>query len=410
LLSPNLLSQDLNSRTTNKNAVINLIRFTSGGISRADLARKLGISRAAVTAIINELIEKEIVRETSNGPITGGRRSKLLGINAGGGHTVGVDIGATHVGLIVTDLSAQVLHELEVSFDIGQGPETCLAKIDDLLRELLVKADLRLDQILAIGVGVPGPVVAEAGAVVAPPIMPGWDNFPILHHLNSLWHCPIALNNDAELGALGEWAYGAGRNERHLLYIKVGYGVGAGVLIDGKIYRGASGSAGEIGHITILDQGPVCTCGNVGCLESLAGGRAIADKARMAVQSGQRRTQLAQNNSRTKQITAFEVAAAARMGDLVAQEIITEAGDYLGIAIANLINVVNPGTIVVGGGVAQMGDLFLEPIRRSAHERSLRAAVQNLRITAATLGRRSTSMGAVVQALSIALYQLSNPQ
>jgi len=370
----------------------------------------LGISRAAVTAIINELIEKEIVRETSNGPITGGRRSKLLGINAGGGHTVGVDIGATHVGLIVTDLSAQVLHELEVSFDIGQGPETCLAKIDDLLRELLVKADLRLDQILAIGVGVPGPVVAEAGAVVAPPIMPGWDNFPILHHLNSLWHCPIALNNDAELGALGEWAYGAGRNERHLLYIKVGYGVGAGVLIDGKIYRGASGSAGEIGHITILDQGPVCTCGNVGCLESLAGGRAIADKARMAVQSGQRRTQLAQNNSRTKQITAFEVAAAARMGDLVAQEIITEAGDYLGIAIANLINVVNPGTIVVGGGVAQMGDLFLEPIRRSAHERSLRAAVQNLRITAATLGRRSTSMGAVVQALSIALYQLSNPQ
>lgn len=410
MLSPNLLSQDLNSRTTNKNAVINLIRFTSGGISRADLARKLGISRAAVTAIINELIEKEIVRETSNGPITGGRRSKLLGINAGGGHTVGVDIGATHVGLIVTDLSAQVLHELEVSFDIGQGPETCLAKIDDLLRELLVKADLRLDQILAIGVGVPGPVVAEAGAVVAPPIMPGWDNFPILHHLNSLWHCPIALNNDAELGALGEWAYGAGRNERHLLYIKVGYGVGAGVLIDGKIYRGASGSAGEIGHITILDQGPVCTCGNVGCLESLAGGRAIADKARMAVQSGQRRTQLAQNNSRTKQITAFEVAAAARMGDLVAQEIITEAGDYLGIAIANLINVVNPGTIVVGGGVAQMGDLFLEPIRRSAHERSLRAAVQNLRITAATLGRRSTSMGAVVQALSIALYQLSNPQ
>ncbi|MBN1669020.1 MAG: ROK family protein, partial [Anaerolineales bacterium] len=160
------------------------------------------------------------------------------------------------------------------------------------------------------------------------------------------------------------------------------------------------------GHITIDDRGPLCTCGNRGCLEAMAGGRAIAEQARQAVKQG-RRTQLAAIKP-LERITALDVATAARMGDLVAQEIVSKAGEYLGIAIASLINVVNPSLIVIGGGVAQMGDLFLDPIRRTVAERSLRAASQAVRITAAVLGRRSTSMGAAVQALTFALYQRIN--
>ena len=405
---PNELLPNLKIRNSNKNTVLNLIRFTPGGVSRADLARQLGLSRAAITSIINDLLVGGLVRETTNGPVSGGRRPKLLGINPDGGYVVGIDIGATHLGLLLSDLSAQVLHAIEIPFDVSRGPETCLAKVDDLLRELLSKADLTLADVSAVGVGVPGPVVEGAGAVIAPPIMPGWDHFPIRAHLHKIWNCPIALNNDAELGAIGEWAYGAGRGERYLLYIKVGFGVGAGLLIDGQVYRGATGSAGEIGHITVVDQGPLCTCGNRGCLEALAGGRAIAERAKNAIRNGGRPTQLSMINPQER-ITSYDVASAARMGDLVAQEIIEEAGDYLGIAIANLINIVNPGMIVIGGGVAQMGDLFLEPIRRSANERSLSAAVQKLRITAATLERRSTSMGAVVQALTIALNAKAYP-
>jgi len=404
LFQLNGLPPDPRIRNSNKLSVLNLIRFTPEGVSRADLARQLGLSRAAITSIINDLLEVELVRETINGPVTGGRRSKLLGIHPEGGYVTGVDIGATHLGLLLANLSAQVVHEIEIPFDVCRGPEICLAKVDDLMRELLVRADLKLDDVSAVGVGVPGPVVEQAGAVIGPPIMPGWDHFPIQSHLQNLWNCPIALNNDAELGAVGEWAYGAGRGERHLLYIKVGYGVGAGLLIDGQIYRGATGSAGEIGHITIIDRGPLCTCGNRGCLEALAGGRAIAEQAKHAVRASGHRTQLSSIEP-VDSISSLDVASAARLGDLVAQEIITEAGNYLGIAIANLINIVNPGMIVIGGGVAQIGDLFLEPIRRSASERSLEAAVQRLRITAATLGRRSTSMGAVVQALTIALYE-----
>jgi glucokinase len=180
-------------------------------------------------------------------------------------------------------------------------------------------------------------------------------------------------------------------------------GIGSGLLLDGRIYAGATGCAGEIGHITINDNGPLCACGNHGCLSALAGGGAIASKARQAVKAG-RRTQLSTIDP-AENITASDVARAARLGDLVAQQIVTEAGTYLGIAIADLVNLLNPSLVVVGGGVSQMGDLLLEPIRHMVRERSLRPAAQAVRITAAMLGRRSSCMGAVVQAINLALHQ-----
>jgi glucokinase len=233
--------------------------------------------------------------------------------------------------------------------------------------------------------------------------MPGWDGYPIRSHLKDLWGIPVSIGNDAEMGALGEWAYGAGRGESNLAYIKVGSGVGAGLLLDGQIYRGTTGTAGEIGHVTIQENGPLCTCGNHGCLEAMAGGQAIARKAQEAVRAG-RRTQLSSIDP--EKILARDVATAARRGDLVAQQIITDAGAYLGIAVASLVNLFNPGMVVIGGGVSQLGDLLLDPIRKAVQERSLRSAAQAVRITSAVLGRRSSSMGAVVQAINVSLDRL----
>jgi predicted NBD/HSP70 family sugar kinase len=214
------------------------------------------------------------------------------------------------------------------------------------------------------------------------------------------------LNNDADLGALGEWAAGSGRGEGNLAYIKVGTGIGAGLLINGQIYRGVTGSAGEIGHLTIDENGPLCTCGNQGCLEALAGGHAIARQAQEAVRKKER-TQLA-TISPVESITAREVADAARRGDLIAQQILQQAGLHIGIAIAGMVNLFNPGLVVVGGGVAQIGDLFLEPMRQAVQKRSLPASVRAVRISTAVLGRRSSSMGAVIQALTIALHLLAD--
>ncbi len=390
-------------KKVNKRIVLDMIRFTPGGISRAELARQMSLSRAAITTMVDDLKRIHLVDEIEVGPAAGGRRPILLAINPRYGYVVGIDMGATHVGIVVTDYSAHVLEEIEKPLAVADGPVKCISQVNDYLFELLNRLQIDIRQISAIGMDVPGPIVAEIGGVSAPPIMPGWDGFPIKYSLEEMWHVPVTLGNDAEFGALGEWAYGAGRNETNLAYIKVGTGVGAGLLLDGHIYRGATGSAGEIGHITILENGPLCTCGNYGCLEAMAGGYAIARKAREAIESG-RRTQLSAIEA--EKIRAVDVASAAQRGDLVAQQIITEAGIHLGTAIASLVNLFNPGLVVIGGGVSQLGDLLLEPIRKIVNEKSLYSAAKVVRITSAVLGRRASRMGAVVQAINISLDRL----
>ncbi len=380
-----------------------MIRFTPGGISRAELARQMGLTRAAISSIIDDLKANGLVDEVEAGPATGGRRPILLAINPHYGHAVGIDLGATHLQIVVTDFAAHVLEDVEYPISVTDGPVSCLGQIDRYLNELLARLNLDTNSLTAIGMDVPGPVVIDQGMVSSPPIMPGWDGYPIRTHLEDLWHIPLSIGNDAELGALGEWAYGAGRGENNLAYIKVGTGVGAGLLLDGHIYRGATGTAGEIGHVTIEDNGPLCTCGNYGCLEAMAGGMAIARKAREAIEKG-RRTQL--STLAPENILAVDVAKAAQRGDLVAQQIITEAGRYLGIAIASLVNIFNPGLVVIGGGVSQLGDLLLEPIRKAVMERSLHSAAKAVRITSSVLGRRASSMGAAVQAINLSLDRL----
>ncbi len=391
-------------KNLNKHVALDLIRFSPMGISRIELSRELGLTRAAVTAIVSDLILAGLVRET-NGGTSGGRRPIFLEVNPKGGLVVGVDIGATHVTLILADYLAQVIDEISAPLNILQGPEVCLAYVDSLMKSWLEKMGMDLPRIFSIAVGVPGPIVTDAGMVSGPPIMPGWDRFPIRQWLQNAWGCPISLGNDAEFGALGEWAYGAGRGEKNLAYIKVGTGIGAGLLMDGQIYRGSTGSAGEIGHITLEENGPACTCGNRGCLEALAGGRAIARKAIQAVRRGER-TSLSEITP-LDSITAREVIVAARKGDRLSQCLVQEAGYYLGTAIASMVNLFNPSMVVIGGGVAQVGDLLLDPVRKTVKERSLLVASQAVSITAAVLGRRSSGMGAVAQAISMSLHRVA---
>ncbi len=393
-----------NIKNINKHAVLDLIRFMPGGISRAGIAKEIGLSRAAVTTIVNDLISAGIIRDAKQRAKTSGRPRTLLEITPEAGYIAGIDMGATHLRAVITNFGAHVVAEKEIPFDIAQGPESCITQADQLLQDLLSNKNIDLDTLSAVGFGVPGPISSDAGMVIAPPIMPGWDRFPIRDTLEALWNQPVSVNNDAELGALGEWAYGAGRGAQDLAYIKVGTGIGAGLLIDGRVYRGSTGSAGEIGHLTMDNNGPRCTCGNRGCLEAFSGGHAIAQQAIDAIQHG-KRTQI--SRIPVEKVAAKDVASAAQRGDLVAQQIMEKAGEHLGVAIAGLVNIFNPDMIVVGGGVAQIGDLFLEPVRKAVKERSLPAAANNVRITTALLGRRSSSLGAIVQALSIAVHNIA---
>ena len=395
----------VNDKLSNRHAALNLIRFNPGEISRVEIARRIGLTRAAVSSIIGDLINMGIIREAERITSANGRPPVVLEINPEYGRVVGIDIGASHISLLLADMGASIIDECDSSFDIGKGPESGLKVLDQLLHEMLGKHNIPINRILAAGIGVPGPISVDAGAVISPPIMPNWDGFPIRDSLEKLWEIPVSLNNDAELGALGEWAAGAGRGERDLAYIKVGTGIGAGLILDGEIYRGVTGSAGEIGHLTIDEDGPLCTCGNRGCLEAFAGGRAIAQQAQDAV-SNKKRTHLSTIQP-IESITALDVATAAQQGDLFSQQILERAGTQIGIAIAGLVNFLNPGMVIIGGGVAQTGDIILEPMRQAVQRRSLPAATRTVRITTAMLGKRSSSIGAVTQAISIALKQVA---
>jgi glucokinase-like ROK family protein len=396
-----------NVKNFNKHAAVDLIRFAARGMSRADLADRMGLTRAAVTVIINDLVSNGIILNTESRSTANGRPPVVLEMNPGLGIVAAVDMGATHSSVALGDFSARILEETEFPLRIDRGPHECLQEADRVLVTLLQKRNLTLSDLAAIGVGVPGPVIADQGLVMAPPIMPGWDRFPIRATLEQRWGTVVTLNNDAELGALGEWACGAGRGERNLAFIKVGSGIGAGLIINQQIYGGTTGSAGEIGHLTVDENGPLCACGNHGCLEAFAGGHAIAAQARKLAASG-KRTLLAEKD--VDSITARDVAEAARRGDLAAQEIIKRSGTFIGIAIAGLINLFNPSTVIIGGGVAQVGDLLTGPIRQAVRERSLRASEHSVRITTAMLGRRSSVMGALVQAINVAIHDRIEPR
>lgn len=395
------LPADYNVKSFNKHAALDLIRFSGAGMSRTDLADRMGLTRAAVSLIVKELLESRVVQETESRSAPSGRPPITLEINPDRGLVGAIDMGATHVSIAVADFAARIHQESEFQFDIKDGPEACLAKVDENFQRMLGAQGLTISKLSAIGMGVPGPVNTEAGMVVSPPIMPGWDGYPIRTSLEKMWGHPVTLNNDAELGALGEWAYGAGRGERNIAYIKVGSGVGAGLILNKQIYGGTMGAAGEIGHLTIDENGPLCDCGSHGCLEAYAGGHAIARQGQLLAKSG-KRTLL--SNIPVNKITAVEVAEAARRGDLHAQEILHRAGSYIGIAIAGLINLFNPSVVIIGGGVSQVGDILTVPIRQAVRERAMRASEQSVRITTGMLGRRSVLIGATVQAVNVAIH------
>lgn len=388
---------------------MDLIRFAGQGVSRTDIAEELGLTRAGVTIIINDLIENGIILETESRSTPSGRPPVVLELNPKCGLVAAVDMGATHLSVAVGDFSARIIDETEQTFLIAGGPEQCLHEVDLALKLLMTRCNLELKDLTAIGISVPGPVVTNAGMVMAPPIMPGWDRFPICETLEKLWGVPVTLNNDADLGALGEWAYGAGRGEKNLAFIKVGSGIGAGLILNQQIFVGSTGSAGEIGHLAVEKNGPLCTCGNRGCLEAFASGRAIALQAQKLVESG-KRTLLTDPNiladTHPKNIGVREVSEAARRGDLAAQEILNRAGTFIGTAIAGLINLINPSVVIIGGGVAEVGDLLTEPIRKMVKERSLHASEHAVKITTAMLGRRSSLIGAMVQAISLAIHNM----
>jgi glucokinase len=305
----------------------------------------------------------------------------------------GIDLGATKILSLVVDAAGSLLAEDIRPTLGGEGVDAVIARMADSLRDSLTKAGLREGQLTAVGVSAPGPVDHLRGVVTYPPNLPGWRDVPLASRLQQVLGVPCFLENDANAAAVAEHRFGAGRGVRHMLFITVSSGVGGGIIIDGALYRGASGGAGEVGHIVLNEDGPLCGCGRRGCLEVYSSGLAIAREGSDLV-ARKPDSRLARIAAEGPPLTAEAVHRAASDGDTAARRIIAVAGHRLGEGIASLINVLNPELIVLGGSLIKMGDIYLGPMREAAASEAFPQHWRDVRIVEVALGDQSPALGA----------------
>jgi predicted NBD/HSP70 family sugar kinase len=351
--------------------------------TRPQLGALSGASRTVVSQRVDQLLQAGLVVEDGETASTGGRPARRLRFNHEQGVILAADLGATHARIAVTDLAGEVLADLAADRSIADGPVEVLDWVHERFDELLERSGHGRSEVRAIGVGLPGPVEHASGRAVSPPIMPGWDGYPVPAHLGD-FDVPVLVDNDVNIMALGEYWTSWRHRVDDLLFIKVGTGIGCGVVAGGRIHRGAQGAAGDLGHVRVpgADEA-VCRCGNTGCLEAVAGGQAIAD-------------QLSRDGRRVADARA--VVERVLAGDRHATRAVREGGRVLGEVLAAAVNFFNPAVIVIGGDVANAHEQLLAGVREVVYQRSLPLATRHLRVVPARLGDGAGVRGASVMA------------
>ncbi|GAB4564509.1 MAG: ROK family transcriptional regulator [Haliangiales bacterium] len=395
-------------RERNRSLLLQLI-WRAGRISRSELARTTGLSPSSVSLIVNALEQAGLVRMLGTGASRGGRRPVLLGFFDEAYCIVGVDIGASHVGVALCNLRGKVRAYEVRDHPVRDDPAGTLALLDELLESVLAErwpvADGDDDatevparaRVMGIGVAVPSPVDPRLPGQMSPFVVPAWKGIDLVSALRARYDVPVAVENDANLGALAESWWGVGAGGEDLTYIKIATGVGSGHVIRGELYRGVGGSAGEIGHIVVDPAGPACMCGHRGCLVKFVGAEALRERAHERLLISR------PSGAGDPGSVVAQVVARAQQGDPVAQGLLDEVGHYLGIALAGLVNLLNPAAVVLGGDITQAGELLIEPLRASIRFRALSTSIAATQILVSTLDDRSVAVGAATAVLAAAL-------
>nr|WP_229072195.1 ROK family protein [Actinoplanes sp. DH11] len=376
-----------------------------GPVSRAELGDRLELSRPRLLAEVARLVAAELIVEAGMAASRGGRRSTLVELHPRL-RFAAVDMGATSIDVEITNGRLEPLAAYREPVDIRSGPKAILQRVHDLLAK--AKVEGVYEKLDGVGVGVPGPVSFRDGVPVSPPIMPGWDRYPVRELLTREYGCPAVVDNDVNIMAIGERHGGVAHSVDDFLFVKIGTGVGCGIHLAGGVFRGVDGCAGDIGHIQVETNGPVCTCGNTGCLEALFGGAALARDALAAARSGESPALAARlGDGRKATVTARDVADGAAEGDITCIRLIRDGGRRVGSVLATLVSFANPSMIVIGGGLAQLGHVLLAEIRSVVYRRSLPLATGNLPVVLSELGNRAGVTGAAVLASDAVFEQAS---
>lgn len=366
----------------NLERVVRAVRL-AGSLTQAEIARSTGLSAATVSNIVRELKEAGTVEVTDTS--AGGRRARSVSLSGDAGIVIGVDFGHTHLRVAVGNLAHQVLAEESEPLDVDASWVEGFDRAEALVGRLVEGIGIGRDKVIGVGLGVPGPIDVESGTLGSTAILPGWAGINPRRELSQRLGVPVYVDNDANLGALGELVWGSGRGVKDLAYIKVASGVGAGLVINGQIYRGPGGTAGEIGHITLDESGPVCRCGNRGCLETFAAARYVLPLLQ---------------SSHGPELTMERVVELARGGDPGCRRVITDVGRHIGSGVASLCNLLNPSRVVLGGSLADAGELVLAPIRESVGRYAIPSAARQLSVLTGSLGGRAEVLGALALVLS----------
>ncbi|MFI5805881.1 ROK family protein [Streptomyces sp. NPDC051561] len=366
----------------NLERVVRAVRM-AGSLTQAEIARSTGLSAATVSNIVRELKDGGTVEVTPTS--AGGRRARSVSLSGDAGVVIGVDFGHTHLRVAVGNLAHQVLAEESEPLDVDASAAQGFDRAEQLVKRLIEATGITQDKVIGVGLGVPGPIDVESGRLGSTAILPGWQGINPSEELSARLGVPVYVDNDANLGALGELVWGAGRGVKDLAYIKVASGVGAGLVIDGRVYRGPGGTAGEIGHITLDESGPVCRCGNRGCLETFTAARYVLP----LLMPGH-----------GPDLTMERVVQLAREGDPGCRRVIADVGRHIGSGVANLCNLLNPSRVVLGGDLADSGELVLGPIRDSVSRYAIPSAARHLSVLPGALGGRAEVLGALALVLS----------
>src|SRR3954453_5256834 len=375
-------------RTANRRHVIETLR-TTGSMTRSALARATGMSRTTISTLLGELIEQGIVTKATDGGGArrgAGRAATLVRLDHSAGAAVSIDVGARHLAVAVGDLAHRVLAERWVPLPAAHRAVEGMDRAAELARDALAEAGVEKSAVIGAAMGLPAPISQPAGVVASSNILPGWADVQVAEEMSERLELPVFVENDSNLGALAESAWGAGAGVDQLAYIKAATGIGAGLVQDGKLFRGTTGTAGEIGHTTGAGDGPICRCGNRGCLELYAGGAALLD---------------ALHSSHPDVETLEQVVELARENHPACARVLADAGRHIGVAIANLINLFNPRRIIVGGELAGAGETGLGPMRGAGEGSAVQIAVEAVEIVPGVLAQRAE----VLVGLALVLFE-----
>lgn len=385
-------------KSLNRSLILNTIR-TNEPISRAELAKMTKLTPPTVSNLVKELINAEIIIESNQGESRGGRKPTMLVINAKNFYIIGLDVGPNNIKVVLTDLDATVLEYFEVDMPSDVNNNDLLDLMTDSINKLLKNNPLNQEKVIGIGVGMHGIVDVDRGISLYAPNLQLRD-IPIKDHLEDQFNMVVKVENDVRAMALGELWFGAGKGAESVVCINVGQGIGAGIIHEGKLFHGEHFIAGEIGHMTIDIDGPRCSCGNFGCLQALAAGPYIAERAAKDIAIGRESLLKDMIDGDLSKITGELIYTAAKEGDPLCKDILRQTGVYLGVGITNMIHTINPDRIIIGGGVSKAGAFVLDSIKETIAKRALTSTAKQTNIHLSTLGDQATVIGAATLMLS----------